>query len=123
MVVFLLLTFIVLKVKTPILPDLSTNQERIPKRMAIAGVAFGSFGIILLLTFVQFRSIEKFLVFQTQNIIVNGILVPSYFIYTLPNLRQYFKKCFNTNITKPMSNALYHLRCFLSSSQVHSVSE
>ena len=126
MIVILLLTFIGLKIKSPVL---SSDEENIHRRFFLMGIIFCTlasimFGFHVICNFLTHcRKLEVFLVQQTIVETVNGIVVPLYFIYTLPNLKNYFKDCYKTNITEPISNVLNHLKISLSSPRIYPLEE
>ena len=109
MLVALLITFIVLKIKAPVLP---ANGEEDHQRFSLVGIIFCSVGMIWFALhvffsyFVALRKIEIFLVHQNIVSIVNSVIVPYYFIYTLPNLREYFSECLENHFISPVRNAL-----------------
>ena len=133
MLVILLATFITLKIKTPDLPVLSGDEERNHNRFTLIGIIFCSVAIfwvalhVFFSYFIALRKIEIFLIHQNIAAIVNSVIVPSYFINTLPNLKKYFNDCLKDYIANPMCNALdnvlNYLKSFLPSPRVHVVDE
>ena len=118
MLVILLVTFIVFKIKAPVLPFAGDEDH---KRFSLVGIIFCSVGItwfalhVFFSYFVALRKVEIFLVHQNTVAIVNSVIVPSYFIYTLPNLRKYFIECLENHIISPVCNALNSMLNYLKS--------
>ena len=73
------------------------------------------------------REIEIFLIHQNVVAILLGIVVPSYFIYTLPNLRKYFIDGFDNHFISPIRNVLMSMvnywKSLLPSPRVHVIEE
>ena len=104
-------SFITLKLKAPILPE---NKEEEQKKYKILFVIFVIVGIVhfgseIVLRYFTSNIMDGFLVSSTLNVVVNYLILPMFFIYSIPNLRKYACKYFITNVKAPIVESMRFL--------------
>ena len=107
-----LITFVILKVKAPVLPGEEDEESRKFKILflvlSIIGILQFSLDIYLKY-YLSFNKMDAWVATGTLQLIVNYIIAPAFFIYSIPKLRSYSLKRLYKYFVLPARKSVKHL--------------